>query len=82
MLQRCEPSHLLAQHGSDAVEHQFPFLKKAVEVSTEEVGDRLRHDLEGQGIARVAGHQALPGRWRPAESLVGKQDTGDLVVHP
>ena len=61
VLQGREPPHLLAQHRADAVEDQFPFLQEAVEISTEEVGDRLRHDLEGQGIARVAGHEALPG---------------------
>src|SRR3989440_4689834 len=73
VLQGREPPHLLAQHWSDAVEDQFPLLQEAIEISPEEVGDYLRHDLQGQGIARVAGHEALPGSWRAAEFLVAEQ---------
>ncbi len=77
-----EPPHLLAQHRSDAVEDQLPFLKKPVEIATEEVGDRLRHDLEGQRIARVAAHEPVPGGRRAAESLVAEQVVRGLLVHP
>ncbi|HEX6554367.1 MAG TPA: hypothetical protein VF026_16500 [Ktedonobacteraceae bacterium] len=82
MLQGREPPHLLAQHRSDAVEDQLPLLEEAIEISTEEVGDRLRHDFQGQGIARVAGHQAPPGNGRAAELLVAEQRLSGLLVHP
>src|SRR6059036_2855646 len=62
VLQGREPPHLLAQHRADAVEDQFPFLQKAVEIATEEVGDSLGHDLEGERIARIAAHEPLPGK--------------------
>ena len=82
IFQRREPPHLLTQHRADAVEDQFPFAQETVEISIEEVGDGLRHDFQGQRIARIAGHQALPGGRPTAESLVGEQDTGALFVHP
>ncbi len=82
VFQRSEPPHLLAQHRSDAVEDQFPFLQEPVEIPIEEFQDRLRHDLEGQGIACVAGHQSLPGGRRAAESFVAEQVLCGLFVHP
>ncbi|HEX6478204.1 MAG TPA: hypothetical protein VF043_05120 [Ktedonobacteraceae bacterium] len=82
MFQGREPPHLLAQHGSDAVEDQFPFVQEAVEIPIKEVGDGLPHDLEGQGIARVAGHQSPPGGRRTAELLVAEQVLRCLFIHP
>ena len=82
VLQGREPPHLLAQHRADAVEDQFPLLQKAVEIPTEEVGDSLRHDFQGQRIARVAGREALPGGRCTAKSPVAEQLLGGLVVHP
>ena len=82
MFQRREPSHLLAQHRPDAVEDQFPLLQEAVEIATEEVADRLRHDFQGQGIAHVASHEALPGSGGTAQLLVAEQLLRCLFVNP
>ena len=82
VLQGREPPHLLAQHRPDAVEDQFPLLQEAVEIATEEVADRLRHDFQGQGIAHVASHEALPGSGGTAQLLVAEQLLRCLFVNP
>jgi len=82
VLQLGETPHLLTQHRADAVEDQFAFLQEAVEIAPEEVEDRLPHDLEGQVITCVTGHQALPGERCAAQALVGEQDTSRRFVQP
>ncbi len=82
VLQGREPPHLLAQHRADAVEDQLPFAQEAVNVATEKIQDGLRHDLEGERIARIAGHKPVPGNRCAAQSLVAEQLVGGLLVHP
>src|SRR5947209_12660691 len=43
---------------------------------------RSRHDFQGQRIARIGDHEALPSGRCTVKPLVAEQDTGGLFVHP
>jgi hypothetical protein len=82
LLQGREPADLLLEQVDKVAKNQRARGEKGTDRAPEQIGDGLRHDLQGQRIARVPLNEACPLLVGPDHLMLGEQVLASGRIQP